>query len=103
MAVDAPIVDDAQLARWFPTEPPSEVQERRDAAEAYIRRVCRVPEGGAPADLVQAVHLMVARYLARRNSPDGTLGMSEFGVGRISAVDRDIEQLLGPHRRVVFG
>ena len=100
----AQLVSDQQLAGWFPGEPAAVLQERRDAAEAYIRRMCRVPDQAADrAGLVMAVHLLVARYLARRNSPDGTLGMSEFGVGRISTVDRDVEQLLGPYRKVVFG
>lgn len=99
------MVSDSQLQQWFPGEPLSVLQERRGAAEAYIRRHCIVPaEGEAPeADLVMAVQLLVARYLARRNSPDGTLGMSEFGVGRIATVDRDVEQLLAPYRKVVFG
>lgn len=97
------MVSDEQLAKWFPQEPPTEVGMHRDAAEAYITRRCRIPEGTPPADLVEAVRLLVARYLARRSSPDGTLGMSEFGAGRIATIDRDIEGLIAPYRPVVFG
>lgn len=61
------------------------------------------PVPPAPADLVQAVLLLTARYLARKNSPDGFLGMGEFGPARVPAVDRDVEALIGPYRPVVFG
>lgn len=99
------LVSDEQLTARFPGESETELKIARDAAERYIDARCTLPEDPdrAPADLVQATWLLIARYLARRNSPDGTLGMSEFGVGRISTVDRDVEQLLAPHRRVVFG
>ena len=99
------LVSNEQLAQWFPGENESDLTLARDAAERYVGNVCRIPADleQVPADLVQAVRLLVARWLARRNSPDGTLGMSEFGVGRISTVDRDVLQLIAPYRRVVFG
>lgn len=98
------LVSDETLTIWFPGENSVDLTLARNAAEAYIGHVCRVPDTlPAPGDLVQAVRLLVARLLARRNSPDGTLGMSEFGVGRIATVDRDIAQLIAPYRRVVFG
>lgn len=61
------------------------------------------PVPPAPATLGQAVRLLTARYYARRNSPDGFLGMGEFGPARVSTVDRDVEALIGPYRPVVFG
>lgn len=98
------IVNSEQARAWFPAEPPAEVDVAHNAAESYVAERCRIPVGPVvPGDLVQAVRLLTARYLARRNSPDGTLGMSEFGVGRIATVDRDVEALIGPYRRVVFG
>lgn len=99
------LVSNDKLFARFPGENQEDLKIVRDAAEQYVAARCRLPEtpGEVPADLVQAVWLLIARYLARRNSPDGTLGMSEFGVGRISTVDRDVEQLLAPYRRVVFG
>ena len=93
----------SEVARgWFSQEDQAEVSIGHQAAESYIAERCRVPVP-PPGDLVQAVRLLTARYLARRNSADGTLGMSEFGVGRIATVDRDVEALIGPYRRVVFG
>jgi len=101
------IVDDVQLGEWFPGESATELGMQRDAAEAYIRNRCVLPEIAPgedfPGDIVGAVRLLVARYLARRNSPDGTLGMSEFGAGRIATVDRDIQAMIAPYRPVVFG
>lgn len=50
-----------------------------------------------PADLRQAIYLRTARYLSRRNSPDGLVGMADFGPARISRVDADIAALEGPY------
>ena len=96
-------VPDATVREWFPHESETERTGLVRMAIAYIDSRCTVPDGEYPADLQQAVRLLVARHIARRNSPDGTLGMSEFGVGRIATVDRDIEAMLAPYRRVVFG
>lgn len=68
-------------------------------------------EGGATTveqpvdveDLVQAVILLTGRYLARRNSPDGLIGMGELGVMRVAAIDRDVQNLIATHRKVVLG
>lgn len=81
------------------------------SAEAGQARVCRWtatdPDTDEtlppPEDLVEAVVLRTARYLARRESPTGVIGVGEFGPVRIAAVDRDIEDLEGPYRVVVFG
>lgn len=79
------------------------------AAEGAVASGCRWPtvgEDGAPIDapaaLVEAVILRTARYLARRDSPAGVVGVGEYGPVRISSVDRDIEELEAPWRRVVF-
>lgn len=53
-------------------------------------------------DLVQSVILLTGRYLARKNSPDGLVGMGEMGVMRISQIDRDVQSLTGPYRRIVL-
>ena len=79
------------------------LQPALDAANAWVKARCRVPDP-APGDLVKAVELLTARYLARENSPDGFVGMQETGgpvyIGR---ADRDVESLVAPYRRVVFG
>lgn len=90
--------------------PVAEAQPAYEAAEAYVAKRCRwaVPGAGeswppAPADLVQAVKLQTARMLVRRNSPDGLVGMGDLGVGRVPISDRDVDALMRPYRRVVFG
>lgn len=98
------LVTDDQLREWFPNEPLSELTPRREAAEAYVRSRCRIDaDTSPPGDIVEAIRLLINRYLARRNTADGTYGMSEFGVGRIATVDRDIQALIAPYRPVVFG
>ena len=74
-----------------------------EAAEGYISERCRWDEDNPPASLRQAVVLLVGRYRARRNSPDGLVGMGDLGVMRVPAADRDVAALIAPHRRVVFG
>ncbi|GAB3750056.1 head-tail connector protein [Microlunatus parietis] len=86
-----------------------------EAAEDYVWQRIRAwyvpdaegnppdPVPPAPASLGQAVRQLTARYFARRNSPDGFLGMGEFGPARVPTVDRDVESLIGPYRPVVFG
>lgn len=53
-------------------------------------------------DLVQSVILLAGRYLARRNSPDGMLNMGELGVMRVTTIDRDVQSLTGPYRKIVL-
>lgn len=52
-------------------------------------------------DLVQAIILLTGRYMARRNSPDGLVGMGDLGVMRISAIDRDVRDLVAKNRKIV--
>lgn len=107
----ARIVEDERLAQWFPEASEVDRLMHRDAAEAYVRGRCKLPTTvingevveQIPADLVEAVRLLVARYLARENSPEGFVGMSEFGPARIATVDRDVQSLIAPWRPVVFG
>lgn len=80
-----------------------EAQAAYAAAEAAVAARCRWSGDQAPADLAQAIVLRTARLLARRNSPDGIVGVGEFGPVRIASVDRDINELEAPYRRVVFG
>ena len=65
-------------------------------------------DGGDPVDepyytdaLRLAVMLRTARYLARRNSPEGIIGLGEFGGVQIAVVDRDIAALEAPYMPVV--
>jgi hypothetical protein len=52
-------------------------------------------------DLRLAVYLRTARYLARRSSPTGIEGFSEFGPVQIALSDRDVAQLESPYVRQV--
>lgn len=60
------------------------------------------PEAVPPAGLVMAVNLETHRLLARRNTPEGVVGMGEYA-GRIPATDADVAALLRPWRPIVFG
>lgn len=92
-----------------------DVEAAYNAAEEWVRDRCRwakdvdteadPPEEWPPAPdaLVQAVLLLTARYLQRRLSPDGLVGMGELGMMRVSSIDRDVESLTRPFRQVVFG
>lgn len=83
------------------------------AAEAYTWRRIRPwfetdPEGNPPdpvppppGDLVEAVLLLTSRYIARRKSPEGLLGMGEI-VTRVPMNDRDYERLIAPWRKGVL-
>lgn len=97
-------------ATWFPKVSQDEALEAIAAADAWVDARTRWPETQSdgvplepPSDLVQACRLLASRYLARRNSPDGFVGMGEMGPARITTVDRDVESLIAPWRPVVFG
>lgn len=110
-----------QVGAWLAANgvgqvPTNHVERAYRSAEAWVRKRVRLPDPEPvlvdgveqsvvviPEDLVLAVCLMTARYLARRNSPDGFVGMAEFGPARISRIDQDVETLIGPYRPVVFG
>lgn len=77
-----------------------------NSAENYISVRCSWPDSEideAPESLVQAVLLLTARYLARRASPDGFIGMTEFGPARVPVNDRDVDRLMAPYRNTVLG
>lgn len=101
-----------QLAAWFPNE--GDLAVEWAAAEAWVRARTRWPqvevlsdgsvvELDPPADLVEAVRILTSRYLARRNSPVGVVGMDDMGAVRLPGSDRDVDSLIAPWRLVVFG
>ena len=76
------------------------------SAEGYVAARCRwTPDaaGNPPAELVQAVILLTGRHLARYNSPDGIVGVADFGTARLPAQDADVRALIAPWRAMVFG
>ena len=76
------------------------------AAEAFVAERCEwdVDEVGdpPPAALVLAVHLLTARYLARRNTATGIVGIDELGGMAMPGIDPDVLRLMNPWRRVVI-
>jgi len=87
------------------------IGEAADAAQATIQ--LRAPAGwlkddtvtpptvswnpnGAEPMLTQAGLLLTNRLMARRNSPDGVVGVSDMGTATILSYDADINQLVAP-------
>jgi hypothetical protein len=87
----------------------SALQESLDAAIAAQRRVCALPydafgdEDYTP-DMVLAIHIRAQRYVARRNSPEGVVGLSgaggDFVSARLPSFDADVLHLEGPYRKI---
>lgn len=101
-----------QVSRWLTSNgvgpgSPEVLSQAHLAADRWVSQRVEVhaPPGEpeTPDDLVLAVCLLTARYLARRSSPDGFVGMGEFGPARVARIDQDVESLIGPYRPVVFG
>lgn len=76
------------------------------AAQANMARRLAFPVAGdvevVDDDLFLACLLRTARYLARRNSPDGLVGFADFGPARVARVDADIETLERPYWKHAF-
>ncbi len=85
------------------------LQKSLDAAIKAQLHVCCLPcdEFGDryyDADLVDAVYLRAQRLAARRNSPEGVVGLSgiggDFASARVPSWDNDVLALEGPHRKL---
>jgi hypothetical protein len=86
------------------------LRESLDAALAAQAVVCAYPlddfgDALVTSDLELAVYLRAQRYMARRNSPEGVVGLSGSGgdlvAARVPSFDNDVLYLEGPHRKVV--
>ena len=75
---------------------------------ARVRDFSKVPPepygftSTVPDELVQAVVLLTARYLARANSVEGLVSMGDQAA-YLPSQDRDVASLIEPYRPVVFG
>ena len=81
------------------------IQQAIDAVDGKFRLILRPviwSEPAVSADVVEAGLLYVNRLLARRNSPDGVVGVSDLGTATIQPYDSDIRRLLGPHTQMVL-
>jgi|SRR5215472_7089215 len=56
-----------------------------------------------PSSLEQAGLLLTNRLMARRNSPDGIVGVSDMGTARVLSYDADIQTLISPWTEMVVG
>lgn len=101
-----------QVKAWLGLEPEDSqddvvLQESLDAAlQAQAQVVCYpcddFKQPTFTADLEEAVYLRTQRLAARRNSPEGVVGLTGVGgdfVGaRVPPYDADVAQLEGPYR-----
>jgi hypothetical protein len=87
------------------------LEESLNAALVAQDRVCTYPldDSDVPVefldqDLREAVFLRTQRLAARRNSPEGVVGLSgaggDFTAARVPSYDADIDSLEGPHRKI---
>lgn len=82
---------------------PPYAERCRLAAAAYVERVRRdlvvvvddVATYTPTAEVTLGAHLLVNRLYARKGSPQGVAGFSEFGVVAVRQADPDIDRLLG--------
>lgn len=92
--VDSGQLDDDQLSRIISAETLNQA------------RVCRVPFDEYPDDLAQALLRRVARAAALRGIPLGVIsGIADgqAGVTRVSGLDREIQRLEKPFRKLASG
>ncbi|HEY9472731.1 MAG TPA: hypothetical protein VIS06_02645 [Mycobacteriales bacterium] len=55
-----------------------------------------------PDEIAEAALIQAARLFKRKDSPEGVMGNSEWGVIRLSRIDPDVEALVGPYIRHGF-
>ncbi len=99
------LLTDEQTATWFPNSKLEDRERCLNAADRHVWNKVTLTGTDAvttPHDVVEAVHLLTSRYLARINSPEGVSGMDEMAL-QITPMDRDVLSLIAPYRAVVFG
>jgi hypothetical protein len=87
------------------------IQEASDAAAQAIE--LRAPKGftvdgdglplHVPPMLIEAGRLLTNRLMARRNSPDGIVGVSDMGTATVLSYDTDINANVSPWSEMVLG
>jgi hypothetical protein len=101
------ITDFDAVKTWLgdPVIPDDVIMAAYQAADFYVAGRTEYPTEDpdglpldVPDDLVLAVNLLTARYLARRNSPDGIVGLGDLGPANVPVIDRDPERLMDPWR-----
>jgi len=106
--------DLSQVKAWLglessDTEDDVVLQESLDAALAQQAQVVVYPcdafgDQAMTNDLVEAIFLRTQRLAARRNSPEGVVGLTgtggDFVSARVPAYDSDVASLEAPHRSI---
>lgn len=91
------------------TQDDAALRESLEAALAAQAAVCAYPvddfgDGVLTADLELALWLRGQRYMARRSSPEGVIGLSsgagDFVSARVPSYDVDVAHLEGPFRKI---
>jgi hypothetical protein len=100
-------------ARIDPTDTTDDVAIAEAVAAAMEALEIRAPvafavdEAGEPLPVPSSVHqsglLLTNRLMARRNSPDGIVGVSDMGTARVLSYDADITALVSPWTEMVVG
>lgn len=112
MTVGVPDLD--QVKAWLGLAPEDTaddvvLQQSLDAALAHLTQLVTYPADDFgdpvfPADLSEAVLLVTQRLAARRNSPEGVVGLTgaggDFVSARVPFSDPDVMQLIGPYRNI---
>lgn len=105
----------AELKSWLGLKPGDTtddvvLQESLDAALEAQGKVVDYPDDGAggnayTSDLREALFLRAQRLAARRNSPEGVVGLAGAGGDFVSATlpgsDADVSRLEGPNLKIV--
>lgn len=111
--VGAPVLSDVKA--WLGLEPDDtqdDVVLSESLAAALVAQgtACRYPcdefgDRQFTDDLKEAIYLRTQRLAARRNSPEGVVGLSgaggDFVGARVPSFDTDVLHLEGPYRRQV--
>ena len=81
------------------------LEESMNAALSAQAKVVTYPDEGFVDDLREAVFLRAQRLAARRNSPEGVVGLTgtdgDFVGARVPSYDADVGVLEGPYRTMV--
>jgi hypothetical protein len=106
------VPDLSQVKAWLGLDPGDTeddvvLQESLDAALAGQAQVVTYPvdrfgAGVFTGDLTEAIYLRTQRLAARRNSPEGIVGLTgtggDFVGARVPSLDVDVSVLEGPYR-----
>lgn len=71
-----------------------------DGGEATVQVTGTFGWSSIPVQIQQATLILASRLFERRNSPLGVAGFGDLGAIRVSKIDADIDNLIGPFKKV---